>query len=213
MSTARRDGSSGVRGRCDAVCRVTAEPCALPLPTRCLASYRRAIACVAAVEPQLRAAAAQIAEIWERGGRCVYLGAGAAGLVAARGRRRTARHFRTRTRSACLSSSPAATASVRHRRGGGRRCEAARGREMRALGDLSHDALIAVSASGSTPFTSAAAQAARRAGAFVVAIANRPGAPLLADGRRVPFCSTPAPRRCRGRRGSPPGWRRNARSA
>jgi N-acetylmuramic acid 6-phosphate etherase len=48
------------------------------------------------------------------------------------------------------------------------------------LGDLSRDAVIAVSASGSTPFTVAAAAEARRRGAFVIAIAHRQGAPLLA---------------------------------
>jgi N-acetylmuramic acid 6-phosphate etherase len=39
--------------------------------------------------------------------------------------------------------------------------------------------MIAVSASGSTPFTVAAAAEARRRGAFVIAIAHRPGSPLL----------------------------------
>jgi N-acetylmuramic acid 6-phosphate etherase len=41
------------------------------------------------------------------------------------------------------------------------------------------DIIIAVSASGSTPFTIAAAEAARRQGATIVALANRPGSPLL----------------------------------
>ena len=50
---------------------------------------------------------------------------------------------------------------------------------MAAFGDLAGDAVIAVSASGSTPFTVAAAAEARRRGAFVIAIAHRPGSPLL----------------------------------
>jgi len=50
---------------------------------------------------------------------------------------------------------------------------------MAAFGDLASDAVIAVSASGSTPFTVAAAAEARRRGAFVIAIAHRPGSPLL----------------------------------
>jgi len=47
------------------------------------------------------------------------------------------------------------------------------------FGDLTSDAVIAVSASGSTPFTVAAAAEARRRGAFVVAIAHHAGSPLL----------------------------------
>jgi N-acetylmuramic acid 6-phosphate etherase len=50
---------------------------------------------------------------------------------------------------------------------------------MAAFGDLTGDAVIAVSASGSTPFTTAAAAEARRRGGFVIAIAHRPGSPLL----------------------------------
>jgi N-acetylmuramic acid 6-phosphate etherase len=50
---------------------------------------------------------------------------------------------------------------------------------MAAFGDLASDAVIAVSASGSTPFTVAAAAEAHRRGAFVIAIAHRPGSPLL----------------------------------
>jgi N-acetylmuramic acid 6-phosphate etherase len=40
------------------------------------------------------------------------------------------------------------------------------------------DTLIAVAASGSTPFTVAAARRAREKGAFVIAIVNNPGSPL-----------------------------------
>lgn len=41
------------------------------------------------------------------------------------------------------------------------------------------DVLIAVSASGRTPFTIAAAEAARAAGALTIGVANNPGSPLL----------------------------------
>jgi N-acetylmuramic acid 6-phosphate etherase len=52
-------------------------------------------------------------------------------------------------------------------------------REIAALGDVSRDAVIAVSASGTTPYTVAAAQTARSRGAFVAGVACRPGAALL----------------------------------
>lgn len=50
-----------------------------------------------------------------------------------------------------------------------------------ALADLSErDVVIAVSASGSTPFTLAAMRIARTKGATIIGIANNPGAPLFA---------------------------------
>jgi N-acetylmuramic acid 6-phosphate etherase len=52
-------------------------------------------------------------------------------------------------------------------------------RQMQALGLSSADALIAVAASGTTPFTLAAAEAAKKAGALIVGIANNRQAPLL----------------------------------
>lgn len=45
------------------------------------------------------------------------------------------------------------------------------------------DVCIAISASGTTPFTRAACQAARRAGALTIGMANNPDAPLLKDAR------------------------------
>lgn len=57
-----------------------------------------------------------------------------------------------------------------------------------ALTGLSpHDTVIAVSASGTTPFTLAAARIASAAGATVVAIANNPGTALL-DAADHPIC-------------------------
>jgi N-acetylmuramic acid 6-phosphate etherase len=43
------------------------------------------------------------------------------------------------------------------------------------------DVVIGVAASGATPYTRAAVQAARAAGALTIGLANNPGAPLLAD--------------------------------
>ena len=52
--------------------------------------------------------------------------------------------------------------------------------DVRALAAGADDVLIAIAASGSTPYTIAAAQAARAAGALTIAIVNNPGTPLAA---------------------------------
>jgi len=145
-----------------------------------LASYRRAIEAVAAVEPQICAAAARLAEIWERGGRCVYLGAGAAGRVAAEDAAELPGTFGLdRERIVVLLAGGGDGPSFDADAAAEDDAKAA-ARAVAALGDLSGDAVVAVSASGSTPYTLAGAQAARRAGAWVVGIANRRDAPLLA---------------------------------
>lgn len=53
------------------------------------------------------------------------------------------------------------------------------------------DVLIAVSASGSTPYTCAAVQAARRAGAVTVGIANNADTPLMREVTHAIFLNTP----------------------
>jgi len=143
-----------------------------------LASYRRAIKCVAAVEVEIRAAASRLADRWERGGRCIYLGAGAAGLIAAEDAAELPGTFGLDRRriAVILAGGDGAHFDLdAAAEDDGNAAEKA----IEALGDLAGDAVIAVSASGSTPFTLAGAKAARRAGALVIAIANRRGAPLL----------------------------------
>jgi N-acetylmuramic acid 6-phosphate etherase len=145
-----------------------------------LASYRRAVECVAAAEGDIRAAASRLADRWERGGRCIYLGAGAAGLIAAEDAAELPGTFGLDRRRipvilAGAVGTPfdldAATEDDEH----------AAQKAIAALGDVKSDTVIAVSASGSTPFTLAGTKAARRAGALVIAIANRPNAPLLTE--------------------------------
>lgn len=146
-----------------------------------LASYRRAVESVAAVETQIRAAASRLAERWERGGRCIYLGAGAAGLIAAEDAAELPGTFGLDRQRLPVILAGGDGAQFDVNAAAEDDTEAA-ARAVAALGDLSRDGIIVVSASGSTPFTLAGARAAKRGGAFVVAIANRPGAPLLAEG-------------------------------
>ncbi|MGV7216339.1 N-acetylmuramic acid 6-phosphate etherase [Bradyrhizobium sp. UFLA05-112] len=143
-----------------------------------LASYRRAIASVAAVSPDIRAAALRLAAIWRAGGRLVYAGAGSSGLAAAEDAAELPGTFGLE-QSRIAIVLPGGTAEPFRIDGAAEDDAAAGERAMTGLGDLSRDAVIVVSASGSTPFTVAAAAVARRRGAFVIGIAHRPGSPLL----------------------------------
>lgn len=143
-----------------------------------LASYRRAIASVAAASGDIRAAALRLAVIWRAGGRLVYAGAGSSGLTAAEDAAELPGTFGLE-QSRIAIVLPGGTAEAFRIDGAAEDDAAAGERAMCGLGDLSRDAVIVVSASGSTPFTVAAAAEARRRGAFVLGIAHRPGSPLL----------------------------------
>jgi len=144
-----------------------------------LASYRRAIASVAAVSTDIRMAALRLAAIWRSGGRLVYAGAGSSGLAAAEDAAELPGTFGLDQSRIAIVLPGGAVEPFRI--DSAAEDDAAAGeRSMAELGDLSRDAVIAVSASGSTPFTVAAATEAHRRGAFVIGIAHRPASPLLA---------------------------------
>src|SRR5947209_4780953 len=143
-----------------------------------LASYGRAIASVAAASGDIRAAALRLAAIWREGGRLIYAGAGSSGLAAAEDAAELPGTFGLDEGRIAIVL-PGGTAEPFRIDGAAEDDAAAGERAIAGLGDLSRDAVIAVSASGSTPFTVAAATEARRRGAFVIAIAHRPGSPLL----------------------------------
>jgi N-acetylmuramic acid 6-phosphate etherase len=143
-----------------------------------LASYRRAIESVAAASSDIRAAALRLAAIWRTGGRLVYAGAGSSGLAAAEDAAELPGTFGLdESRIAIVLAG--GTAEPFHIDAAAEDGSTAGEQAIAALGDLAGDAVIAVSASGSTPFTVAAAAEARRRGAYVIAIAHRPGSPLL----------------------------------
>jgi len=158
---------------------MTADP-ASALSGALLASYRRAVECVAAAEVDIRAAALRLADRWERGGRCIYLGAGAAGLIAAEDAAELPGTFGLDRRRIAVIVAGADGAHFDLDAAAEDDAQAAE-QAVAALGDLAADGVIAVSASGSTPFTLAGARAAKRGGALVVAIANRRNAPLLTE--------------------------------
>jgi N-acetylmuramic acid 6-phosphate etherase len=143
-----------------------------------LASYHRAISSVAAASGDIRAAALRLAAIWRAGGRLVYVGAGSSGLAAAADAAELPGTFGLDDNRIAIVL--AGGTADPYRINAIAEDDAMAGAEsIAALDDLARDAVIAVSASGSTPFTVAAASEARRRGAFVIGIAHQAASPLL----------------------------------
>ena len=147
-------------------------------PAALLASQRRAVDAVESASQSIASAAKSVARCWKRGGRLVYLGAGSSGLIAAQDAAELPGTFgldgaRILIRLAGGAAQPFAlngAAEDDHEEGRS---------EIAALRLGEADCLIAVSASGSTPYTLAGARRARADGAEVIGVANREGAPLL----------------------------------
>lgn len=146
---------------------------------RLLDGQRDALAAVEPALPALAAAAERAAAALAGGHRLAYAGAGSAGLMALADALEIAGTFGIPAdRTPVLFAGGAAallamTGLVEDDAGA-----AARDVATAALGP--GDVLVAVSASGSTPYTVAAAEAARARGTTIVAIANTPASPLLA---------------------------------
>lgn len=148
-----------------------------PVPSLLAALWEGQLAAVAATGPALPALAAAVAAALPRlqsGGRLAYAGAGTSGRIAAQDGAELAPTFGWDRTVLLLAGGPDA---LRH---------AAEGAEDRAdlgaadgarLGPA--DVLIALAASGRTPYTVACVTAARAAGALTIGIAHSPGTPLL----------------------------------
>ena len=138
----------------------------------------RAIAAVRPALPAIAAAARAIAERIEPGGRIVYAGAGSSGRQAALDGMELGATFGWPDERVVLILAegpllePGTAGRYEDNEADGRR----RILELK-LG--ASDVVIAVAASGATPFTRAVAAAAHTVGALVVAIANNPDAPLF----------------------------------
>jgi N-acetylmuramic acid 6-phosphate etherase len=139
----------------------------------------RAIAAVRAATPAIARAANAIAVRLEAGGRIVYVGAGSSGLIAALDGMELGGTFGWPDERVkfVLANGRVLEPGLP----GGPEDDAAEGTAaMRAIVPQPTDAVIAVAASGATPFTLAATDTARSAGALTVGIAANPQAPLLA---------------------------------
>lgn len=139
----------------------------------------RALAAVSQALPEIESALTAAIPRIEAGGRLVYVGAGTSGRLAMLDAAELFPTFGWPTERAFALLAGGAV-SIGHAQEGAEDEEAAGQDAVSAAGLGTDDVLIAIAASGRTPFTLAAAREARKRGALVVSMANNPGAPLLA---------------------------------
>jgi len=146
--------------------------------TAFIEGQERAVAAVRSAQGALAKAARAIVARLGDSGRIFYVGAGASGLIAAFDGMELAGTFgwpESRT-IFVLASGHTLVPGI----AGGTEDDGERGRaEMILHQPAVADVVIAVSASGGTPYTLAAANAARQAGALTVGLADNPDSPLL----------------------------------
>ena len=140
------------------------------------------LAAIAALKDQTAAiaAAAEAAALrMHQGGRLVYAGAGTSGRLAVQDGVELTPTYNWPSDRLVFLVAGGTGALMRSVEGAEDNVEAAR-EEVAAAEVGPNDVLIAVAASGRTPYAVAALEAARRRGALTIAIANNPGTPLLA---------------------------------
>lgn len=137
---------------------------------------RAALAVQAAAAVLAQAVAAAVPRL-RRGGRLVYVGAGTSGRLGLLDsvELRPTFSWPAERAPALLAGGPAALLNAVE--GAEDDVERARA-ETAALAPTADDVVLAIAASGTTPYAIAAAAAARAAGALTVAIVNNPGTPL-----------------------------------
>ncbi|MBV9061457.1 MAG: N-acetylmuramic acid 6-phosphate etherase [Alphaproteobacteria bacterium] len=145
------------------------------------AMYEGQLAAVAAVGPALPRLAAAVegtVPALQRGGRLIYVGAGTSGRIGVQDGVELTPTFDWPTgRTAfLLAGGPGALLNSIE---GAEDNEAAGAMAVEETGVGPHDVVIAVAASGKTPYTLGALRASRERGALTIAIANNTGAPLL----------------------------------
>jgi N-acetylmuramic acid 6-phosphate etherase len=134
---------------------------------------------VHAARPALEQAALAIEERLRAGGRLVYAGAGTSGRLAVQDGVELTPTYNWPSERLVFLVAGGMGALMRSVEGAEDNIEAAR-EEVAAADVGPNDVLIAVAASGRTPYAVAALEAARVRGALTIAIANNPGTPLLA---------------------------------
>ena len=163
-----------------------------PIADAVQAMWEGQLAAVAAVQsqvPAIAAAADAAAARLGRDGRLAYAGAGTSGRIAVQDGVELYPTFNWPQERLVFLMAGGLSALT----------EAAEGAEddadagARAVADArlgAADVLVAVAASGRTPFTRAAVAAARDAGALTIALANNAGAPLLGDAEHALLVDT-----------------------
>jgi N-acetylmuramic acid 6-phosphate etherase len=150
-----------------------------------------AVAAVHAARPALERAALAIEQRLRRGGRLVYAGAGTSGRLAVQDGAELMPTFSWPAERLVLLMAGGREALLRAVEGAEDEAEAA------ALLVAQHeigpgDALTAVAASGTTPFTLACLRAAGARGALTVGIANNPNTPILDEAEHPVWLDTGA---------------------
>jgi len=142
-----------------------------------LEGQERAIAAVRTARPALASAARAIVDRIGQDGRIVFVGAGSSGIIAALdGMELTGTFGWPEERAVFVLASGDTIAPLT----GGPEDDAGLGRSRIAAIDVTpSDVVIAVAASGSTPFTLAAVSAAAERGALAIGLANNAEAPLF----------------------------------
>src|SRR6516165_12787448 len=150
-----------------------------------------AVAAVRAALPEIQRAGLGLEQRLKGTGRLIYAGAGTSGRLAVQDGAELMPTFSWPHERLLLLIAGGEEAMVRAVEGAedeaGRAAELARQHQIN-----SDDALIAVAASGTTPFTLSCLREARRRGAFTVGIANNPGTPILQEAEQAIFLNTGA---------------------
>jgi N-acetylmuramic acid 6-phosphate etherase len=152
------------------------------------------MAAVAAVRPVLAAieqAAEAIEERLRQGGRLIYAGAGTSGRLAVQDGAELIPTFNWPREQLLLLMAGGKEALLRSAEGAEDEAEQAN-KLMQQHGIGPRDALIAVAASGTTPFTLSCLRRARDRGALTIGIANNQSAPLLQEADHPIFLDTGA---------------------
>lgn len=139
----------------------------------------RAVAALAPALPALAAAAERATASLSRGGRLIYLAAGSPALIALGDMLELPQTYGiARDRLVCLMAG--GHEITRNLSGTDEDRADLAEQAIAEIGTGADDCVVAISASGSTPYTVAGLAAARRAGAATVGIAGNPGAALFA---------------------------------
>jgi N-acetylmuramic acid 6-phosphate etherase len=153
------------------------------------------MAAIAALRPALptlaAAADAASARLATGSGRLIYAGAGTSGRLATLDAAELPPTFDWPYERTHLVIAGGTASLLRAAEGAEDHGSAAQS-ELAAAGVCPADVLIALAASGTTPFAIAAVETARAAGALTIAIANSPGTPLLAAADHAVLIATGA---------------------
>lgn len=139
----------------------------------------RALGSVRTAIPSLSEAAELTAEALKAGGRLIYVGAGSSGLMALADGLELPGTFGLAVDDVKILLA-GGVSSLSNLAGGPEDDEAQALADVEASAVSARDCAICVTASGSTPYTVAAAKACQARGARVIGIANTAGAPLFA---------------------------------